>query len=167
MQIYSHIQMHPKMQVDSNTQATLLFRYEPFINFWLWFFDTRRETILTMLTVLSDPTNAQHILSCLRSRPTEISKTPTTYLDGREFNSLCPYDRHSTVCHHGPNLKSSTAWSDPNFSTPWSELNWIFFKIFQILSPSLLGMTSSTFQPIFLNSLNEPNSSKPNQTDKI
>ena len=38
----------------------------------------------------------------------------------------------------------STPWSDLNFSTPYSDLNWIFFKTFQILSPSLLGMMSST-----------------------
>ena len=37
-----------------------------------------------------------------------------------------------------------TLCSDPNFPTLWSELNWIFFKIFHILSPSLLGMKSST-----------------------
>ena len=48
-------------------------------------------------------------------------------------------------------LNFSTTWSDPNFSTPWSELNCCdFFKIFQILSPSFLGLTSSTLQPHFL-----------------
>ena len=31
-------------KAESNTQATLLFRYELFINFWLRLFDTRRET---------------------------------------------------------------------------------------------------------------------------
>ena len=38
----------------------------------------------------------------------------------------------------------------PNFSTPWPELNCIFFKIFQIFIPSLLGITSSTLKPHFL-----------------
>ena len=40
---------YAKTQVDTNTQATPLFRYECFINFWLWFLDTRRETILKSL----------------------------------------------------------------------------------------------------------------------
>ena len=36
---------------NTNTQATLLFRYERFIiNFWVRFFDTRRETILKSLS---------------------------------------------------------------------------------------------------------------------
>ena len=36
---------------NTNTQATLLFRYECFIiNFRVWFFDTRRETILKSLS---------------------------------------------------------------------------------------------------------------------
>ena len=43
-------------------------------------------------------------------------------------------------------LNFLTPWSDLNFPTPWSDLNWIFFNIFQILSPSLLGMTSYTLQ---------------------
>ena len=82
---------------SSGNRRDPLFRYERF-------FDTRRETILTMLTVLSDPTNAQRTLSCLSSLPVEIFKTPTTCLDGRELNSLCPNGR----------LNCLPAWSNVN-----------------------------------------------------
>ena len=113
-------------------RQTLLFRYERFINFWLWFFDTRKETILTMLTILSDPTNTRHIPWCLRSLSVETCKTQL-HLQ-RPRTQLCPNGRNSTVCLHG--LISTS--------------NWLFFKILKFLGPSLLGMTSSTLQPHFL-----------------
>ena len=61
--------------------------------------------------------------------------------------SACIVQYQSSTAWSDPNF--STPWSDPNFSTPWSYVNWIFFKIFQILSPSLPGMTSSTFRATF------------------
>ena len=102
------------------------------------------------------------------------------------FNLSTPWlDPNFSTPWSDPNL--STPWSDPNFSTPWSDLNWIFFKIFQILRPSILGMTSSTLKPHFLSGVYydngdchilcvnctnwlhtwtfNPNSSKPNQTE--
>ena len=42
--------VHIQMQIQGNTQATPLFKYESFINFWLRFFDTSRETILKSLS---------------------------------------------------------------------------------------------------------------------
>ena len=46
-----------------NTDDSSLFRYETFINFLTFSFLTRgeRDTIFTMLTVLSDPANALRI----------------------------------------------------------------------------------------------------------
>ena len=55
-----------------------------------------------MLTLLSDPTNAQRFSLCLRSLSVEICKTPTTCLNGRELNYLCSNGRDSIVCLHGP-----------------------------------------------------------------
>ena len=48
-----HIQTQSNTQADTNTQVTPLLAYERiylFINFWLRFFDTRRETILKSLS---------------------------------------------------------------------------------------------------------------------
>ena len=81
---------------------------------------------------LSDPTNVQCIPRYLRSLSVEICKTTTTYLNGRELNSLCP---------SGRDLNYLPAWSNAN-------LQLTLFQNPQILSPSLLGMTSSTLQPI-------------------
>ena len=109
-----------------------------------------RDTILTMLTILSDPTNTQPILYCLRSLPAEICKTPTTCLNGRELISLCPSGRDSIVCLHGPisnpqlHGQISTSQHHGRNSTE------SFSKILQILGPSLPGMTSFTLQPHFL-----------------
>ena len=62
--LYSHnttIQIYRYREMR-NTDDSPLFRYETFINF-LTSFSTRgeRDTIFTMLTVLSDPTNALRI----------------------------------------------------------------------------------------------------------
>ena len=152
------------------TGETPLFRYEPFINFCLLFFDTRRETILKSLlyhTMLTTSFNGQN---------------PT----------LCPNGRNSTVVSHGPTLKShlpgwtptsqhhcwtqilniivgpnfSPSWSDPNFNClplrqttqqsgniVQSQLPTLFFKIFKFSGPSLLGITSFTLQPHFLSGI--------------
>ena len=72
----------------SRPEVYCCFRYEQFINFWLRFFDTRRENqFLKVLAnpILSDP-NAQRILWCLRSLSVEIRKTQL-YLRRSKFNS--------------------------------------------------------------------------------
>ena len=82
-------------------------------------------------------------------------KNPTTsstaqsqlQLNGRELNFLPIWSDFNFLI----------PCSDPNFSTQRSDLNWTFFKIFQILSPSLLGMTSSTIQPHFLSGVHYEN----------
>ena len=57
-----------KTQADS-----LLFRFEPFINFWLLDFDTRRETILKSLSLSY---YAKNTLMLVKSRgPISISNT--------------------------------------------------------------------------------------------
>ena len=75
------IEIHKRIQADTNTQATPLFRYESFINIWLRFFDTRRETqffkSLSYHTML------------------------TTSFNGRN-PTLCPNARNSTIVFHGP-----------------------------------------------------------------
>ena len=113
-----------------DNRRTLLFRYEGFTNFWLRFFDTRREAqFLLCRPFYADLTpNVRHISWCLRSLSVDIRKNPTTsstaqsqlQLNGRELNSL------PTWFNVNPQL--------PLFQNP------------QILSPSLLSMTSSTLQ---------------------
>ena len=59
-----------------------------------------RDTIFTMLTILSDPTNVWRILWCLRSLSVEIRKNPTTSSTAQSQLQL--NGRNSTVCLHGP-----------------------------------------------------------------
>ena len=82
--------------------------------------------ILTMLII----PNALHILWCLRSLSVEIRK-PNYIFNGLN-PTLCLNGRNSTLIFHGPK------------STP----NWFFFKILKFSGLSLLGMMSSTLQPI-------------------
>ena len=134
-----------------------------FINFWLQFFNTRRET--QFLKVFCNHT---------------MLTTPPTFSTSHGPISISQHHgRISTSQHHGWTLTSQHHGQDSTES---------FFKIFQISSPSLLGMTSSTLQPHFLSgvyydngdyplctSINctkwlhtwtlKLNSSKPNQTE--
>ena len=57
--------------------------------------------------------NARCILWCLRSLSVEICKTPSTCLNGRELDSLCPNGREHIYL---------PAWSNVNLKLPW------FFK---------------------------------------
>ena len=78
--------------------------------------------------------HADHTLSrCLRSLSVEIRKTQL-HLQYSKFNSQLP-----------------TQWQEPNFLPAWSNVNLqlTLFQNPQILSPSLLGMTSATLQPHF------------------
>ena len=59
---------------NANTDGLCCFRYEQFIHFLSSVLQHERDKILTMLTMLSNPTNMQHILSCLRSPSVEIRK---------------------------------------------------------------------------------------------
>ena len=60
-------------------------------------------------------------------------KNPTTPSMVKS-NSQLPTGRNSTFCLHGP----------------ISTFNSLFFKILKVSGPSLLSMTSSTLQPLFL-----------------
>ena len=126
---------HWIMVVVRNTQATLLFRYEPFISFWFRFFDTRRETqylkVFRNHTMLTTPPTFGTSRGPISNSQLH-SLTPTSQHQGRTPTSQ-HLGRNSTSPHHGRNSTDV-----------------IFFKIFQILSPSFLGMTSSTLQPHFL-----------------
>ena len=65
------------MQGIRNPDESPLFRYETFINFLtLVFRHEERDTIFTMLSVLSDPTNALRIPLPPRSQSVEICRTP-------------------------------------------------------------------------------------------
>ena len=78
------------MQAGTNTQATPLFRYKPFINFWLWFFDTRRETqFLKVPTACSDP----------------------------NFSTSWSELNFSTVCINGRQPNCLSTWANVNFQT--------------------------------------------------
>ena len=78
------------------------------------------------------------------------------HCNGRKLNPMAenstfyPNGRNSIVCLHGPisnpQLHGRTQSSQHHGRTSTKS----FFKIFQIISPSLLGMTSSTLQPHFL-----------------
>ena len=121
-----------------------LFRYEPFINFWLRFFDTRKETILKSLsyhTTLTTPKCSAHLVV--------QSQFLNTMVGPQLLNIIV-----------GPNFWPS--WSNPNFNwlPQWqtsqlsayivqNQLPILFFKIFQFSGPSLPGMTSFTLQLIF------------------
>ena len=129
-QIHNQSQ-HLQMQIQANS---VIPGTNGFINFWLGFFDMKRETqfLLCSPYYLTPPTFGT---SCdvLRSLSEEIWKAQlhlqwaksNSQLNGRELNSL-------------------PAWSNLSFSTA------VFFLNPQILSLSLLGMMSSTLQPHFL-----------------
>ena len=139
---------YAKIQADS-----LLFRYEPFINFWLRFFDTRRETILKSLSwsyYANNTPNVRHISWCFRSQ---------FIFAGRDSKNLTTAARAKNSTASKIQCQPSTPWSDFNFSTPWSDTTSqhhdrtptnSFSKILQILRSSLSGMTSSISQPNFL-----------------
>ena len=99
---YTYTNANTQYKYMYKYRKTLLFRYELF--YWLLSSVLRheeRDTILTMLTI----PNARRILWCLRSLSVEICKTPTTCLNGRELNSLCPTGRE---------LNCLPAWSNVN-----------------------------------------------------
>ena len=129
------------------------------INFWLHFFDTRRETILkglsyhTMLitslngrnpTLYPNGRNSTIVFPGLTSKYQLHGRTPTskhycrtqllTIMVGTQLQLSAIDADNPTVYLHGP------------MSTP----NWLFFKIFKFSGPSLPGMTSSTLQHHFL-----------------
>ena len=82
-------------------RRTMLFRYEQFIQILVSVLrHEERDTILTMLTILSDlHPNVRRILRCLRSLSVEIRKTQlhlqrpksNSQLNGRELNFLPPW----------------------------------------------------------------------------
>ena len=117
---YNSNTKHTQMQ---NTGGLCCSDTNAFINFWLRFFDTRRETqFLPCWPYYADPTNARRILWCLRSLSVEIRKTQL-HLSTAENSTLCPIGRNSTVCLH----------------CPISTLNRLFFKILKFSGPSLPG----------------------------
>ena len=125
------------MQIQNtyaNTGGLCCYRYERFINFWLRFFDTRRETkfLLGWPNYLT-PSHARRILYYLRSLSVEILKTQL-HASTVENSTLCFNGRHSTICLHGPISASQLT----------------LFKILKFSGSSLPGMTSSTLQPHFL-----------------
>ena len=124
---------HWRKQADTNAGGLCCSGTNGFINFWLRYFDTRRETqFLLCLRYYADPNNAWHILGCLRSLSVEIRKKKQLHLQrpNPNFNSMAensilyaPMKENSTIC----------LW--------WSNVN---------SGLSLPGMTSFTLKPHFL-----------------
>ena len=113
IQWYKHIYKF-KYKTHMQKQVAPLFRYEPFINFWLLFFNMRRETILKSLlyhTMLTTSFNSRNPSLCPNGRNSTIifhGPTSKAQLPGRTSNSQ----------HHGQN---STLWQRTLFSAPMAE----------------------------------------------
>ena len=125
IQIQRRILIHGRLRC-SGTNAVL--------NFWLRFFDTRRETILKSLSwsyYTNNTPNVWNISWCFRSQfifagwdPKNLTATATA-----ENSTVCLHDSmpifNSMVGLQLLNTmvrpSFSTSWSDPNFSTPWSD----------------------------------------------
>ena len=87
---------------NTNTQAELCcFRYERFINFWVRFFETRKETILTMLTRFQC---AVHLVM-LRSLSVEIRKTQLHLQRPKSNSQLTPFQNPQI-------LRTISSWFD-------------------------------------------------------
>ena len=91
-----------------------------------------RDTIFTMLTILSDPHQRAVLLAMFKISVGRDPKNSTLLRNDRELNSLCPNGR------------------EINCLPAWSTFNCHVFKILQKSAPTLLDMTSSTLQPHFL-----------------
>ena len=99
-----------------------------FINFWLQFFDTRRET--QFLKIFRNHTMQ---MTLQRSANLVVQSQFLNIIVGTQLHLSAIEADNPTVYLHG--LKS----------TP----NWFFFKIFKFSGPSLPGMPSFTLQPHF------------------
>ena len=125
-----HIQLQMLIQTQANTGG-LCFRYERFINFLKSAHcNMRRET--RFLLCWPHP-NARRILWCLRSQFISAGWDPKNL-------TTAVMVENSTLCLNGRNSTLS----------PWSNLNWFFFKILKFSGPSLPSIMSSTLQPHFL-----------------
>ena len=91
-------------------RRTPLVRYERFYKFLasvLRHEERERETILNMLTILSDPTNALRIPWCLRSLSVEIWKTQL----------------HLQWSRSNPQLSTLPQWQKLHSLPPWSNVS--------------------------------------------
>ena len=136
--------IHMQITQYKYTSGTLLFRYEPFISFWLRFFDTKRETILKSIsyhTMLTTPQRSAHLVVQSQFLKTMVGRQLLIIIVGHQLlNTMV-----------GTQLQLSTSMADnPTvcLHCPKSTLNWLFFKIFQFSGPSLPGVTSFILQPI-------------------
>ena len=116
------IQYIYKYKTHMQTQADSVVSATDFGRWW----HEKRDTILTMLT--PPPRNARCILWCLRSQFIPAGRDP----------------KNLTATAAAATVENSTP------KPPWSNLNWVFFKILKFSRPSLPGMTSSTLEPHFL-----------------
>ena len=132
--VHIHMQRH---------RRTLLFKYERFIiNFWVWFFNTRRETILTMLTI---PSIRQISRSNLNFSTPWSDPSSEHYCRTPLLNTMV--GTHILNFAVGPQLQLPTSMADNSTDSlhcPQSIPNWLFFKIFKFSRPSLPSMTSFT-----------------------
>ena len=112
------LQIH--IQIQSNTQhkcmyscrRVLLFRYERFINFLTSVLRHEdRDTILAMLSILSDATNVRRILWCFGSLSVEIRKSQL------HLSTANPNSQLSSLYPNNKELNYRRSWSYLNFST--------------------------------------------------
>ena len=130
---------------NTNTRATPLFRYEPFINFWLRFFDTRRETqflkVFRNHNMLTTPQRSAHLVVQSQFLNTMVGPQLLNTMVGPQLLNIMV----------GTQLQlSASRTENPTVYLygPQSIPNWLFFKIFKFSGPSLPGMTSFTLQLI-------------------
>ena len=115
------------------TQVTPLFRYEPFINFWLRFFDTRRETqflkVFRSHTMLTTPrhiswSNLNFWLRFFDTRREtqflKVFRNHTMLKTSQRSAHLVVQSQFFNIIV-GPQLLNTM--DRPSFSTPWSELH--------------------------------------------
>ena len=121
---HTHNTKHTQIQNTLvKTGGLCCFRYEWFINFWLLFVHMRKETQFLK-------TYANHTIWPQRRAHLVMSKISVGW-DSKKTNYIFQ-------------------WQKLDSMPPWSNLNWLFFKILKFSGPSLPGMTSSTLQPHFL-----------------
>ena len=127
------LQMHIQyiFKYKCRNRWTPLFSYERFINFWLRFFDTRRETQFLK-------TFRNYIMLTISNAVRHMMSKISVGRDLQNSNFEIPQWQRTLL---------SACMGQSQF------LNWLFFQNPQILNTSLLGMPSSTLQSHFLSGI--------------
>ena len=145
--------VHIQMQIQGNTKHRWLrcSGTNTFINLWLHFFNTRRETILKSLsyhTMLTTPQRLAHLVVQSQFLNTIVGPQLLNIMVGTSWQRT-PFsaplaEAQLTACMVHSQLPTATACLNGR------EPNWLFSKFFKFSGPTLPGMTSFTLQPHFL-----------------